>query len=242
MSKETISYSDKAKGWTSFHSFIPDWMAKLNNRMYSIKDGQLWLHNDESNPVRNNFYGEQYNSKIIAIFNEAPSDDKIFKTINLEGNLPWDVTVRTNYTESTITKEEFNHRESRWFAYTRKNENQNDLTGHTAQGIGVILSSVGLTITFGKISNMISEGDVLYQVNGSVNEIIGTITSIAGNVITVDAVATPPVSGYFSFAKKNARIEGSEIRGYYMEVELENDDTVPVELFAINTNAVKSYV
>ncbi|MGH2666033.1 hypothetical protein [Flavobacterium sp.] len=239
---ETISYSDKAKGWTSFHSFIPDWMAKLNNRMYSIKDGQLWLHNDESNPVRNNFYGEQYNSKIIAIFNEAPSDDKIFKTINLEGNLPWDVTVRTNYTESTITKEEFNHRESRWFAYTRKNENQNDLTGHTAQGIGVILSSVGLTITFGNISNMISEGDILYQVNGSVNEIIGTITSIAGNVITVDSVATPPVPGYFSFAKKNARIEGSEIRGYYMEVELENDDTVPVELFAINTNAVKSYV
>lgn len=239
---ETISYSDKVNGWTSFHSFIPDWMAKLNNRFFSIKNGQLWLHNDETNPVRNNFYGEQFNSKVITVFNEGPSDDKIFKTLNLEGTHPWATTVRTNYTESTITKNEFNKRESRWFSYIRKNENSDDLTGHTGQGIGVILSSAGLTVYFPFMPNLISVGDTLCQLNGSSEEVIGTITGINGGVITVDAIVTSPISGLFAYSKKNARIEGGEIRGYYMEVELENDSTEPVELFAINTNAVKSYL
>lgn len=242
MSKETISYSDKVDGWTSFHSFIPDWMAKLNNRFFSVKDGQLYLHNDETNPVRNNFYGTQYNSKVVTVFNEGPSEDKIFKTLNLEGTHPWATILRTNYTESTIAKTEFNKRESRWFAYTRRNENDNDLTGHTGNGIGVIISSAGLTVTFSFMSNLISVTDVLCQLNGSTEEIIGTITAINGNVITVNAITTAPINGLFAYSKKNSRIEGGEMRGYYMEVELENDSTEPVELFAINTNAVKSYL
>jgi hypothetical protein len=37
-----------------------------------------------------------------------------------------------------------------------------------------------------------------------------------------------------------ARIEGAEIRGYYMEVTLELESTENAELFAITTNAIKS--
>ena len=48
--------------------------------------------------------------------------------------------------------------------------------------------------------------------------------------------------GLFSFSKKDARIEGGDIRGYFMEVIIENNDIERVELFAVNTNAVKSYV
>jgi hypothetical protein len=49
-----------------------------------------------------------------------------------------------------------------------------------------------------------------------------------------------PTVGLFSFSKKDSRIEGGEIRGYYMQVELENNDSEKVELFAVNTNAVRS--
>ena len=66
-------------------------------------------------------------------------------------------------------------------------------------------------------------------------------TNISANTITVDAITTSPINGLFAFASKNSRIEGEEIRGYYMEVELENDDTDKVELFALESNAVKSY-
>lgn len=240
--EETISYSERVKGWTSFHSFIPDWMARLNNRFFTIKNGQLYLHNDETNPIRNTFYGTRYNSKITTEFNDVASDDKIFKNVVLEGDKPWSVALRTNYTEGTIAKTEFNQRESRWFAYTRKNENPDDYHGHTAQGIGAIASAVGLTITFTSITNMISVGDTLCQLNGSTEQIIGVITLITGNVITVASITTAPVVGFYSYAKKDPRVEGSEIRGYFMEVTLEQDDEGDAELFAINTNAVKSYV
>lgn len=242
MAQENISYTEKVGGWTSFHSFIPDWMAKLNNRFFSIKNGNLWLHNDEENPVRNNFYGVQYNSKIKTIFNESPSDDKIFKTLNLESNKPWKAVLTTNYSNGQIYKNEFEKKESRWFAYTRKNENDEDLNGNTGQGVGVITSSSGLIISFGYVSEMVSIGDQLFQINGSQNELIGEISNRTSSSITVDAVVTAPINGLFCYSKKNARIEGGEIRGYFMEVELENDDTDAVELFAINSNVVKSYV
>jgi hypothetical protein len=240
--KNTITYSEKAKGWTSFHSFLPDLMGRLNNRFFSIKSGQLYLHNDETNPVRNNFYGQQFSSKIKTIFSDAPSDDKIYKTMVLEGNRPWHVNLKTNMAESTLDSSEFNARESRYFAYIRKNENNTDFTGHTAQGIGVIVSSLTNVITFNFVSDMIAVGDGLFQLNGGGDELIGTITSIVNNRITVAAIVNNPVNGFFCFGKKDARIEGGEIRGYYMEAELTNSDTQAVELFAINTNAIKSYV
>lgn len=49
-----------------------------------------------------------------------------------------------------------------------------------------------------------------------------------------------PTVGLFSFSKKDSRIEGGEIRGYFMQVELENNDSEKVELFAVNTNAIQS--
>jgi hypothetical protein len=239
MAQHTLSHSEKSKGWTSFWSFIPDFMLKLNNRFYSIKNGQLYLHN-EAGEASNTFYGTKYPSKISMVFNEANGEDKIFKTIVIEGNRPWNVAVNTNFANSTIKSTEFDQKESRHFGYIRKNENPNDFHGNTVQGIGVIQAVTGTQITFNAISNFVSTGDVLYQLNGSANEAIGTIISITNNIITVDTIITAPTIGFFSFSKKDPRIEGGEIRGYYMHVELENNDDEQVELFAVNTNAVKS--
>jgi hypothetical protein len=213
----------------------------MNNHLFSFKNGNLWLHNSENVP-RNNFYGIQYTSKIRTIFNEGPEDDKIFKTLVLEGNKPWDITVKTNYSESTIAASEFNSRESRWFAYIRKNEIATDLNGNSAQGIGSIISSSGLNITFNFIPGIVSIGDDIYKVDGDNNILMGTIEDIQGNVITVVAYINTPTNGWFAYSKKPSRIEGSEIRGYFMEVELENSDTDAVELFAIGTNAKKSFL
>ena len=239
---KTITYSEKNKGWTSFASYIPEAICNLNNRFFTIKNGQLYLHNDKDNPVRNNFYEEQFVSKVKTVINEAPGQDKIFKNLILEGNKTWNVSLKTNYSESNLLKEEFNQRESRYFAYLRKNEDENDLHGFSAQGIGVIQSFSGLEINFGGVSEAISVGDSLYQINGSVNELIGVITELSQETVTVDAITTTPVNGYFCFAKKSSRIEGSEMRGYYLEIELENNDTEAVELFAIETTAIKSFV
>lgn len=241
MAQYTITFSEQNKGWTSYWDYVPDWMARLNNRFFSIKDGQLWLHNEES-AVRNNFYGTQYNSVIKTVFPDMMAEDKVFKTLWLEGDQPWAAELATNYTESSIEADKFNVRESRQFAYIRQNENPDDFSGGATQGIGVIVSSAGTSITMSHMSEFVCIGDVLKQVNGSTDEIIGTITNIVGKVITVASVTTTPVNGFYVFAQKNARVEGADMRGYYLEVQLTNEDTGPGELFAITTNAVKSYV
>lgn len=239
---ETLTFDEKVKGWTSFHSYIPDAIIRINNRLFTVKNGNLWLHNEELNGY-NEFYGSQYKSTVEIIFNDAHNEDKIFKTIIEESTNPWKVLVSTNLANSTIEKVEFNQRESRWFSYIRQNENETDLNG-VAQGIGNITAINGLIISFTKISNITSIGDKLYQLNGTTQELIGLIvdSDFVNNTLTIDTFITSPTIGLFSFSKKNSRVEGAEIRGYVMNVILEDDSNVANELFAVSSNVVKSYL
>ena len=82
----TVSFSEKAKGWISFYSYVPENAISINNQYYTFESGELWQQHSESNPARNNFYGTQYNSHVELIFNDAPGSVKSFQTINYEGS------------------------------------------------------------------------------------------------------------------------------------------------------------
>ena len=101
-----------------------------------------------------------------------------------------------------------------------------------------------MQITFSRINDSVSIGDDLYQINGGLQEELGTITAIdrSTGIITVDALANTPIVNNFVYALKNARIEGAEIRGYYLEAELSSSGGLQNELFAVSMNLVKSYV
>ena len=43
--EETLTFDDGVKGWTSFYSYIPDFMIGMNNYFYSFKNGNLYRHN-----------------------------------------------------------------------------------------------------------------------------------------------------------------------------------------------------
>tara|TARA_R110002096_G_scaffold423689_2_gene631059 strand:- start:1509 stop:8036 length:6528 start_codon:yes stop_codon:yes gene_type:complete len=47
----TVSYSDIAKGWVSFKSFIPEQGVSINNNYYTFSKGQLWKHHDASSSL-----------------------------------------------------------------------------------------------------------------------------------------------------------------------------------------------
>jgi len=240
----TISHSEKNKGWNSFWGYVPDLMTRLNNRFISIKNGQLWLHNDTDNPIVNNFYGVQYGTSIKTVFNDVMAEDKIFKTIALESDQKWQVALKTNLTNSTIKASEFNTRDSRQFSFIRGNENTSSLRGNSAQGIGTVSSVVANVISFTQVPILVSVGDVLTQLNGENKQPIGTITAINFelNTITVGAIITAPTVGFYAFSLKNSRVEGEEVRGYFLEIECSNNQTDKGELFAVATNIVKSYV
>lgn len=95
----TLGFSEDANGWSSFYSFIPSQIISLKNKFYTLKSGALWVHYNEAPNTRGKFYGVQYTSAIRFIFNEAPSNVKIFKTINYEGANGWQVTaIRSDFT------------------------------------------------------------------------------------------------------------------------------------------------
>ena len=242
MTQYTLTYSEKNKGWTSFHGWFPSLICSLSNKFFTIKNGQLWEHYDRDNQTHNVFYGESLPSKIVTIFNENFDFDKIYKTLVLEGNRPWNVKLFTNYTEGTLTDTEFESIESRFFAYLRGSEDASDMHGLAIQGIGNIISVDGTEITFDKVPDSVNIGDEILQINSNVPQVIGTISAHTATTITVSAVTNTPIADNYSYIEKNRRVEGSEIRGYYMQVELTNEDGGMVELFGINTNEVKSYI
>lgn len=244
INEKTIVFDEEVKGWTSFYSFDPELMTGLNGNFFSFSKGELYVHNSYNVP-RNNFYGMQYSSKASVILNDEPSTEKMFKNIMLEGNKAWNVKLITNLTESSIFKSEFDKKKSRFFAYTRRNENESDLSSFSANGIGVASGIIGDTISFNSdISDVVNVGDKVTQMQGGEPIEIGFIESInyTNKSLSFGSFDNPPSADGFCFASKDPRIEGGKIRGYYMRVDLESDDTEFAELFAVTSNTANSYV
>lgn len=96
---KTLGFSEEAAGFTSFYSYKPSQLISLKNKFYSLNNGKLWLHYNQTINTRGQFYGVQYGSSIRFIFNEAPSNVKIFKTVNYEGSNGWQVdTIKSDFT------------------------------------------------------------------------------------------------------------------------------------------------
>lgn len=243
MAKYTLTFADlgEKRGWTSFWDYHPELTLALGNKFYSFWRGQLYEHNDQSNPIRNLIYDKALVSEIVTILNQENDEDKIFKTIVIEGDDSWNVDIKTNLSRSHIKKEEFNKRESKYYAHIRKNENELDYTDRV-QGIGILDSISGNTIFFSaKVPFLVNTGEDLYQLSNGAQKKIGNIVSISDNSISVDQIINEPAPESFCFSIKNARIQGSEIRGYFAEITLRNDSSKSVELYAINSNVVMSY-
>jgi hypothetical protein len=245
MAEYTISFNDKSEskaGWSSFYSYIPDYMVNMNNEFYTFKDGQIYLHN-KPDGIRNNFYGQQYNTEIEFVSNEGPSDVKIFKTIEIEGDSKeWDVTVATDIESGHVNKADFENKEGFKYSYIRRNASDEVNTELlSVQGVGNLVSSSSNVYTFSSVPGNISIGDVLYSSIGGSYTKIGTITSKTSTLITVDSELSTPSSGDFMFVAKNSVAESYGLKGYYASIRLVNSGTNPIEIFAVNTEVSKSF-
>lgn len=242
----TVAFDESVQGFPSRYSFMPDWMCSHNNKFYSVKNGQLYEHYDESNPVRNTFYGTSYDSTVKFFFNQSPSIIKVARAMTLEGNKAWGVNVRSYLNDETVSITEtdraasdFLNREGQWDVYLESSTVSGDLTGNNAYGLGTVdsvaTSVVTLNNTFG---SKIAVGDSLYEEDGT---LVGIIQSCdrANNTVTVDT--TPTIAqGTFVYGLKSARYDGSSIRGYNFEVDLTDETSTRTELFAANLELFQS--
>lgn len=257
MAENTLTYDEKVRGWTSFHSYVPEFMVNLNNEFYTFKDGQLYKHN-KTTGNRNTYYGTAYNSEVEISSNAAPSEVKIFKTIEIEGNNPnWDVTIVTDLDQvhidkSSFVKSEFStadssnlpntYNEGVYSTHIRRNtadEVNTELL--SVQGIGNLISLAGTSYTFAAVPSALSIGDVLYQAVGGAYNRIGTITNNDGTTITVGTASIIPSVNDFIFGAKSPIAESYGLKGYYASVRLVSGSTSAVELYAVNSEVSKSF-
>ena len=151
------------------------------------------------------------------------------------------IDLLTNLTNGSLANTEFLQRESFYYTDIKQTEDATDYTGFNVQGIGEIASFITTVITFGNaIPQRVSVGDMLRQDNGGLED-IGVITVVSGMDVTVSAIINAPVNGMFSFAVKNSRVEGSDMRGYYLEAKLSSQLNTAVELNGVTVNTVLSH-
>ena len=261
----TVSYSENSKGWPSFYSYIPEYMIGMNNFFYTFKGGNLYQHN--TNELRNNYYGEQYNSQITSVFNQNPLENKVFKTLNLESNDAWESYLETDIQINGFMEDGwFEKKEGAWFAYLRQRGEVPALEGQyamrSANGIGktsnVEVSTGTTVLSFStdplvSIGNFISVGDYVYhslpqyteisyggivtQINvdlqNNINQLIVSTTS-------ADTVTFPLNDPYIMFIK-SSEAESHGLLGHYCIFTITNFNTQATELFAVESDVMKSY-
>ena len=244
----TLSFSEASKGWTSFYSFIPEMMIGMNSYFYTFKNGNLYRHN--TNETRNNFYGDQYTSKITGVFNIEPSTVKNFNTFVTNNDGPWSIKAFTDLSTGYIDPSYFESKEGNYFAYLRRYPDDNNLDLRSSQGIGtpttVNSSTPSLVlIAFSyNLGSIISIGDIAYRNYLGSPQKLGKIVGVSGNTITIDTTVIGghiPTSSDFILYFKNPVAESYGLRGYFMQFEMENTKTTQIQLFSVGTNIFKSF-
>lgn len=267
MPNYTLSYSDSVQGWPSFYSFDPDWMIGMNNYLYTFKGGNLYRHN--TNEQRNTFYqdwwartgGSAFTPSLIqSVFNTAPLENKLFKTITIQGDDKWGVRLNTDlqhsgYIESTW----FQEKEAAFFAFIR-NTTDGQMSIRSTGGIGRSYQVVGGNIIkfsinpLISIGTMISIGDYIYfsdPPNYSDYRLAGEVISIQQdypngiNQLTINTSipSTSPITTQdpYIFYTKNSVAESHGVLGHYCEFFMTNANENKIELFTVESDVMKSF-
>jgi hypothetical protein len=88
----TVSFDEQSKGWTSRHSYRPQFIDSMRDKFYSTHQAGIWQHYDNITiNNRTNYYGTRVGSTIEFVMNQNPSLTKNFLTICYEGSSGWGV-------------------------------------------------------------------------------------------------------------------------------------------------------
>jgi hypothetical protein len=259
----TISYDPGVGGFPSFYSYVPDFMMGMNSYFYTFYRGNLYRHN--TNETRNQYYGVNYPSKLQSVFNEEPFHNKLFKTINLEGDDAWGAIITSDQQDTGfIEASYFEKKEGDFYAFIRNSgqsftspANPNQYALRSLNGIGssqnIVVAGNETTVSFITgvyLGNIISVGDMVYFGNPNPS-LLGQVTAInvnlpAGiNEIVVDntivgAVPAPTTTEYILYIK-NSVAESHGMLGHYSVFTLTNDNTSKIELFSVESEVMKSF-
>lgn len=273
----TLSYSEGVAGWVSFYSYYPDWMIGMNNYFYTFKGGNIYKHN--VNESRNTFYQPWWNrvdnvtppsnslnaftpTSVTSVLNNAVLDNKLFKTIALQGDAPWSASLVTDLQASGFIQQDwFEKKEAVYFGFVRNNQ-LGEFELRSLNGIGNSLtvadsgtSSAIINFSISPlifIGNIISVGDYVYfghpnpSFAGQVTDINIDLPNGINQIVIDNAMLSPfsipiPSNVNFFFYVKNSVAESHGVLGHYCTFTLQNSYNSKIELFAVESNVMKSF-
>jgi hypothetical protein len=181
-------------------------------------------------------------------------ENKLFKTIDLQGDSTWDMQLETDLQVSGfINSSYFERKEATYFSFIRNNST-GQMSLRSVNGIGNSLTVTGgNTINFSisplvEIGSILSIGDYVYFGNMQFAGILTRInvdypSSLNQLVIDTSPVGTVPITqnvNYF-FYIKNSVAESHGVLGHYCKFTMQNSNTNRIELFAVESDVMKSF-
>lgn len=234
----TLAFYEPANRWSTFYSFIPEYMANINSLFFTFKNGDMYKHEATGSPY-NSFYGVTYPSAFTPVVNDAPFDVKAFYAVMIDGTTQLNITASTNLNGTTMSGDNFVLREGRYYGQFPFATTSSGDSAILAVGEVDSKQTNNLTIE-GDISHSgIFVGDTLHDNNGNTS----TIQSINGNVLTI-APSGGFGSGDFVFVVRNNFIDGDRLRGNYIELACTMttaNQNKEQEVYSIDVEASKSY-
>ena len=211
----TVTYTPTSSdenigGWVSFYSFYPEYMAGMNSDFFSFKNGNLNIHNVDTNG-RATFYMEEsvdgdssilpYTTpRVKTCFNETPITSKVFKAIRtlaevqVSSNLGTSLETDMN-SGTTVT---FVKKENAHFAYIKQVGYDDNV--RFFKGVGTAPSSVsyftgtptGVATTIGytpedSVANTVIQYELGFPLNPSirVNDLVYVNRVQTGSVVKI---------------------------------------------------------
>ena len=187
---QTVSFKEDVRGWISFKSFVPENGISCANYYYTMLNGKLWRHHNESED-RNTFYKNDTSdgftrSSINVLLNDQPGSVKSFHTLAYEGsqskvdtNLQdteyYNLVAKDGWYASHIETDkqegslnEFIEKEGKWFNYIKGVDSDisvnTDFGAFNIQGIGILSSISSSVLAFGyPVNASLQVGDVIYH-------------------------------------------------------------------------------
>lgn len=233
---DAVVFAPSKKGFSHYYDFSFDYIKGMNGKHFTAYKGIVY--EDEVNDYANGFAGSQNKKgKLKYVVNPEMGIDKIYKALKLQSNTAWNVSIKTNLTETQFTQEAFTKKESYFFSEIYRDT----ATLQNSQGIGVIQNIVGNNLEFSyKVGIEVSVGDKMTQENGVYDS---EITNIQGKIITVADSSVFSIGDYVFASKQSdgfSSPDGSVMRGKFMEVTLTNYGNDPYYLTSAHTEIIKS--
>lgn len=131
-----MSYEFMKNKWGTVYQWLPDCLEYLGNKLFGFKDGDLYLHNENTSSF-NTIYGVEYPQRVCFPANAEPSLVKDLFDFAIEGNqIPNYTVAYTDYPNEQITDlvaDDYTNQEGQLYARFYRDRLSPNTTGTAIQ-------------------------------------------------------------------------------------------------------------